>query len=510
MVTPLHSWSGRVASLGSTRSLLLCSNSRAAVRVRILFIMRTANKTCSVPWDVELQTNASGFVRAVLVDFQRGGTGNKIFAIAAGIALSEALHLPLFVPRKLSQTMSARGFPCLRTSEALHAIDHSRLDFIRPNMLFGINFQDVGVWGTPEPSPRPHRPKTSAWLELMRRSIRAVAGGFSLAPAPAPDDLVLHFRDLRDGDWRLATSAEKTKDAGLTRSKFRVGSELNRWFYNMDVFNPGSEYYHAAIETHLEIYANAVVWVVCMPHDRDHPTILSLVGRWKSRLRFLTKHGELEICGRVPSCKVPAILDFLWMQEARHIALSPSTFGWWSAFLSVRATTIHYSVLPMFSAWGPTMWCHLMPEDDPRYIFHDPWTRTAWNGGSHTSHSARRRCDVYMRACLSPTHACAENAERAAVARSVLPLDDIDEFVTYVDEGHELDGLTTAELDSAARRHNLTVVNGADRRGALLHTIRASGEAEAVRKEARSFLAEQNRAPRPPFARKATKKRGLS
>jgi hypothetical protein len=79
----------------------------------------------------------------------------------------------------------------------------------------------------------------------------------------------------------------------------------------------------------------------------------------------------------------------------------------------------------------------------------------------------------------------------------VLPLDAIDEFVTYVDDGHELDGLTTAELDSASKRYNLsTVADSPDRRAMLLEVIRTSVVAEAVRKEARAYLVSQNRAPR--------------
>jgi len=497
---------------------------RSAPRAADFQSMRTgrpANTTCHTPWDVELTINASGFVRAVLVDLQRGGTGNKLFAIAAGIALSDTLHLPIVFPRKLTFTMAARGFPCLRTSEVLRNIHPNRIDLVRPNMMFGINQQDIAVWGTPEPSPRPKRSRATAWLQLMRRSFRPMAAGFKLAQAPAPDDLVLHFRDLRDGEWRVSTSADRQRAAagarktrpgtdgdgagngtadklifGLTRSTYRVGSKQRPWFYNLDLYAPPSAFYDAAIEIHLESHGDAIIWIVCLSHDRNHPTVLALLARWKLRLRFLTKHGELEICGREPSCKVPAILDFLWMQEARHIVLSPSTFGWWSAFLSERATTIHYPVLPQFSPWGPTMWCHLIPEDDERYIFHDPWALETWRGGGQTGQSARRRCDVYMRACTA-VHACPVDAERAAAARAVLPLDAIDEFVTYVDDGHELDGLTTAELDSASKRYNLsTVADSPDRRAMLLEVIRTSVVAEAVRKEARAYLVSQNRAPR--------------
>ena len=461
------------------------------------------NASCSsMPWDAwpeRPSTNESDPIRAVIVSHQRGGTGNKLFAIAAGIALSEALRLPLLFPPKVSQTMAARGFPCLRTSRAIRGVQRGRLQLVQPNMLFGINFQDVAVWGTPEPSPRPPRPTTAMWLDVMRRAFRPTAGSFHLAAPPAEDDLVLHFRDLRDcNNWRAATAAERqvaqvARLPSSTRSTYRAANAASRWFYDLDLYAPPPAFYDAAIEAHLARWPSATVWVACMPCDRGHPTLVAIAARWQSRLRFLTAHGTLKICDRVPSCKVPPILDFLWMQAARHVVLSPSTFGWWSAFLSERAATIHYPVLPTFSPWGPTMWCHLLPEDDARYVFHDPWGRARWHGGSRTGHGARRRCDVYMRACLQ-AHACAVSEESAAAARKALPLDGIDEFVTYVDEGHELEGLTSAQLEAAARRHNVSVgIDGG--RGQLLRAIAGSPAAVLARKEARAYLSGVNRAP---------------
>ena len=81
-----------------------------------------------------------------VVSNQRGGTGNKLFVIAAGIALSHARRLPLVFRDKVSQTMASRGFPCLRTSRTLRGVAPGRIRVVQPNLLFGINFQDVSVW----------------------------------------------------------------------------------------------------------------------------------------------------------------------------------------------------------------------------------------------------------------------------------------------------------------------------------------------------------------------------
>ena len=449
-----------------------------------------------MPWDtwiVSLPANESSKIRAVVITNQRGGTGNKLFAIAAGVAFSHAFQLPLFFNQKVSQTMAARGFPCLRSSRGLHGVSRTRIEPVLPNMLFGINFQDVATWGTPEPSLRPARATTARWLDVMRRTFRPRAGGFELAPEPGPDDLVLHFRDLRDcNGWQRRRDAQSNASSGeRARSVYRVANAASKWFYDLDfLYSPPLAFYESAIDAHLTQFPGAHVWVVCLPCDREHPTLRELARRRAGVLRFLTAHGSATICDRGSACKVPPVLDLLWMQTAQHLVLSPSTFGWWAAFLSVRVKTVHYPVLPQFSPWGPTMWCHLLPEDDARYVFHDPWANVQWRGGTRTGHGARRRCDVYMRACLH-AHACARSEASAAAARRALPLDGIDEFTTYVERGHELEGWTSAELEAAARRHNVSIAGSSS----VLDAVAASPAAASIRAEARAFLSGRNRAP---------------
>ena len=61
-------------------------------------------------------------------------------------------------------------------------------------------------------------------------------------------------------------------------------------------------------------------------------------------------------------------------------------------------------------------------------------------------------------------------------------------------EGHELEGLTSAQLEAAARRHNVSVgIDGG--RGQLLRAIAGSPAAVLARKEARAYLSGVNRAP---------------
>lgn len=53
---------------------------------------------------------------------------------------------------------------------------------------------------------------------------------------------------------------------------------------------------------------------------------------------------------------------------ARHLILTPSTFGWWAAYLSETVETIYYPMIRVFTAWGETPWKSLLIPDDQRYV----------------------------------------------------------------------------------------------------------------------------------------------
>ena len=378
---------------------------------------------CDMPWDRPAVKEGS-MVRAVAASVNMGFIGNKLFAIAAAIALADAMRLPLAIPWKVTSALSRKGFPCLRTSPSLKSVSRSSLHYVRPNQLYGSNFQDLSIWGTSNGSGLPtNRPHSSEWLDLMRRSIRPIADNTTLAPLPADDDLVIHFRDLRDcAGWKSAGNGTKAASTYRTTRRFR-------WFYQMDLFAPPQAFYDLVISKHMVQHPHARVWLVSQPCERMHPTILALRSRW--RLHFLKDHDDALTCTSAASCK-SAGLDFVWMLAARHLVLSPSTFGWWPAFLSLRAEAIHFPIYPPFSPWGAHMWCHILPEDDPRYLFHDAWEHVTWRGGTSGGREARRRCDVYIRACLK-ARICATDAQSAAAARSALPFETIDDF-TYLDD----------------------------------------------------------------------------
>ena len=380
---------------------------------------------CRMPWDrfgprANATHTGSARVRAVGIKNNRGFIGNKLFVIAAGVALAEKLRLPLQIPWKTtSLTLWRKGFPCLRSTRAIHRMRRDRLDLVYPfGTQNGSNMQDLSLWGSADASGIPRgRPRPSKWRTLMQAAFRPVAGTSQrMAPPPMADDLVVHFRDLRDcNGWQAKR--------GGARSTYHV-SAINRWLYRLDdLFAPPSDFYRAIVRAHVQRYQQATVWIVCQPCDRKHPTMSALRKEWPSRVRFLTQHHDAATCASAANCQ-SAVLDFLWLMSARHLVLSPSTFGWWAAFLSTTATTIHYPVHPSFSPFGATNWCQIVPEDDVRYVFHDAWLAATWRGGGTTGSEARRRCDVYMRACLH-ARVCATNQSSANAARK-LPLAPID------------------------------------------------------------------------------------
>jgi hypothetical protein len=385
-------------------------------------------QACTMPWDRPARANASERVRAVFVKHLFGQEGNKLFSIAAGVSLAEAMQLPLFIPSRTSLTMARKGFPCLRTSPSIQDMRREDIEVVRPNEIYGINFQDLSIWGTAEASGLPLGSSyvSTRWLGLMRRSFIPTAGGRAIAELPGGDDLVIHFRDLRDcGGWKPSA------DGNGTRSTYRVNHWRlsTRWFYGLNLYATPIAFYHSVIAMHRLRFPNGRIWIVSQACDREHPTVKSLRANWP--VEFLAAHNRA--CNSASSCN-PAILDFMWMQAARHLVLTPSTFGWWSAFLSNRAATIYFPIYPAFSPWGAHMWCHMIPEDDPRYVFYDMWTNSTWHGGGYSGRAARRRCDVYVRACLQ-AHVCAADRASAVEAQHVLPLETIDKF-TYKDNNY--------------------------------------------------------------------------
>ncbi|CAE7367932.1 unnamed protein product, partial [Symbiodinium pilosum] len=101
-------------------------------------------------------------------------------------------------------------------------------------------------------------------------------------------------------------------------------------------------------EAHQRAVPNGKLWVVADPSMREHPTFLRLVEELGAEV--------FKGMDQVPSAAW--LGDFVWLRSATQIAISPSTFAWWAAFLS-EATTVYVPLLP---GQVPMPWCPLFPE----------------------------------------------------------------------------------------------------------------------------------------------------
>ena len=72
-------------------------------------------------------------------------------------------------------------------------------------------------------------------------------------------------------------------------------------------------------------------WLVFEPKLREHPPVAPMLSDWDNV--YVYESGSSEA-------------DFQFMSSASTFVLSPSTFGWWAAFFSGKATQIYYPILP--------------------------------------------------------------------------------------------------------------------------------------------------------------------
>eukprot|EP00439_Symbiodinium_sp_Y106_P071715 s13_g12.t4 len=124
---------------------------------------------------------------------------------------------------------------------------------------------------------------------------------------------------------------------------------------------------------HRLIEPDGKLWVLADPSLRPHPTVLRLVEELKAEI-FIGMD-------QVP--KQAWLGDFVWLRAATKVAISPSTFAWWAAFLGEASKVF----VPLLPGQVPMPWCMLFPED-PRYVFYDFWNNESWSEAV----PARQRC----------------------------------------------------------------------------------------------------------------------
>ncbi|CAE7244018.1 rabl3 [Symbiodinium natans] len=303
-------------------------------------------------WD-ENQPGASFKVVLLGTDTQ-GRFGNELFVAAVSLIAAARAALPVLLSRNAGdEKRQILQLPCLRSSRHLaqkvkdfckgcnpgdiwkdrsNSCNRGRgcLQHLQSKKMVldpsgGGFHQDLSEWRDPP----------LKWRPLLQKVFHTPMPKLQ-APVALPDaaDLVMYFRPFK------------------RKQVFDV--------YNSDgrLSAPPFSFFAWAAAAHRRAVSHGKLWVVADPSLRTHPTVTRLVKELGAEL--------FKGMDQVP--KQAWLGDFVWLRAAAHVAISPSTFAWWAAFLS-EATTVYVPVLP---GQVPMPWCPLLPED-PRYVFFDVW-----------------------------------------------------------------------------------------------------------------------------------------
>ena len=312
-----------------------------------------------------------------------GRMGNNLFQVAAAIAMAAERQGPLVVDRH-SLGPHLAYFPCVRTSRSFSLGRANPISRPRTGSPF---FQDLAVWGNGSSAEHTRLMRAAFWMRPPARQPGQ--------PRPGSDDLVLYYRSFAatytHGDPRDAVQALEKHVGDICFHRKPSGLHVK-------LCAPSFEFFAAAVDRHYtRAPRRAAVWLVCEPQQRSHPTVRRV----------------LHVLGaRLVTAGAGAIDDFRFLRSANHLAMAPSTFGWWAGYLSHA----HSIQLPILPAPVPMPWCKLLPIDDERYEFHDVYARRVWRGGRIDSSDARARCDEYVRNCSTTLE---RSAERCAVIAPV-------------------------------------------------------------------------------------------
>ena len=152
---------------------------------------------------------------------------------------------------------------------------------------------------------------------------------------PKKDDIVIHLRTYRTCKASLATEPDYT-----------LSDNSNSYFQD-----PPYEYYKTILDKMKAQEHFGQIWLVSRCGLRN-----------KIALRLTEEYG----CKLSPYEQKNQIEDFLFIYGAMRIIMAPSTYSWWSAYLS-NAREIHY---PLLGDWWGGKLRHCMYPDEERYIYH--------------------------------------------------------------------------------------------------------------------------------------------
>ncbi|CAJ1431469.1 unnamed protein product [Effrenium voratum] len=267
--------------------------------------------------------------------------------------------------------------------------------------------EDLAGWGD---SP-------SKFRSLLRQAAKDVA-------LPGAEDLVIYFRPFKKAQvqrYRLIMTRR-----GKTREIFDIHMK------NVRLSSPPLDFFRFAVDSAQVRQKGAKIWAACLivesatftwklkhhprnfavgaskldwlleevltdPSLRQHPTVQRIQRELGAEL-FVAMDKVGKQCW---------LADWLWMKAAKRLAIAPSTFAWWAAFLGQAedgtrqpeiASEVYLPIMPG-EALVPMPWCRLFP-DDTRFLplasasepFHDLWKNTSY----HEASAAKNICLEYF------------------------------------------------------------------------------------------------------------------
>lgn len=325
----------------------------------------SAEKLCKISMVNWSSSIPSSSFRAIRVDdsggYHAARFGNQLFTAAISVIRALSSNTPLLV---LPSDKQLQKLPCVRSSQDVAQMvmrlcagcnekqiwcDKSETcnkgkgcpALLQKRMkTFGGGYhQSLGEWG----------PDDLKYQEELRRffysPIPLLDPPLSL---PGPNDFVLHYRGY-------------SGDAIFERKTGRI-------------LNPPFAFYKWALEHYLQtVPVRGKIWIVTEPRQRRHPTVMRLQKELGAEV-----YQEMDRLG-----KEGWLGDFAFVRLASYLAIAPSTFSWWAAFLG-DASTVYF---PIPFGRVPLPWCLLLPSD-PRYVFYDVWNNESFSNQS----AAKARC----------------------------------------------------------------------------------------------------------------------
>jgi len=290
-----------------------------------------------LPWDSWNRSTS----KVVKFDFRnqphrQDGMGNKMFAFAARAIYAVDHGLPLQVQNHeniVGHSGSGEvSFPCARSSKGLEDISQALNPVQLPGCAEHAFCQELPtLWGL-------NITGRKTLLKAAFQIARPAPDADDEFQSPGPDDLVIHFRSYDYGRRRLL--AGRIKFTGFRMDSFQAAP---------------FRFYKKVIDDHRASHPRGVVWLVAERKTRSHTIAERLVS--EAGVRIFDGCDESELS---------AMCDFNFMMEASTLALSPSTFSWWAAYLGNGE--VHYPILP--GKIGPGIpWC-LLVNNDPQWIYH--------------------------------------------------------------------------------------------------------------------------------------------